>query len=139
MSTGWFIGIREVLKIIISAPGRDQGVTRCTVTLRIPWVPTGTRVLKKKMAEAPPVSVNEKKFIENALRKGIRVDGRKALTMRKLQIQFGRKAGTVEVSLGKTRVFSACSADVVKPYPVRKNKTYTLVAGFVGGLDYSQD
>ncbi|GAB5364880.1 hypothetical protein AAMO2058_001008100 [Amorphochlora amoebiformis] len=76
------------------------------------------------MAEAPPVSVNEKKFIENALRKGIRVDGRKALTMRKLQIQFGRKAGTVEVSLGKTRVFSACSADVVKPYPDRPSEGF---------------
>jgi exosome complex component RRP45 len=68
---------------------------------------------------AAPVSNNERDFIVRALRKGLRVDGRGASKTRNIKITFGRKAGSVEVQIGRTRVMAATTADVVKPYPDR--------------------
>lgn len=60
--------------------------------------------------EAEP-SLNERQFVTQALKEGLRLDGRELDQYRKLELTFGEQYGVVEVSLGKTKcVFSTiCS------------------------------
>ena len=48
-------------------------------------------------------SLNERNFVLEALREGIRVDGRQLDAFRDVQITFGDDLGAVSVELGKTR------------------------------------
>lgn len=52
--------------------------------------------------EAEP-SLNERKFVEQALQEGLRLDGRNLDQFRKLELKFGDQYGVADVALGKTR------------------------------------
>eukprot|EP00466_Bigelowiella_natans_P003201 jgi/Bigna1/131215/aug1.13_g5923 len=78
-------------------------------------------------SEAPPVSTNECQFIYKALASNLRVDGRKPMKMRRVKIKFLRKSGAVEVSIGKTRVLAATTADIVKPWPDRPSEGFLRI------------
>jgi len=52
--------------------------------------------------EAEP-SLNERQFVTQALKEGLRLDGRQLDQYRKLELTFGDQYGVVEVSLGKTK------------------------------------
>lgn len=46
--------------------------------------------MEQRLANSLTITVNEKKFIENALVSDIRVDGRRPFDYRNLTIRFGR-------------------------------------------------
>lgn len=63
-----------------------------------------TRSLHPPSEMRPPSpSIPEKEFVVEALRKGLRLDGRAALEMRQPTLTFGPDLGWVDCSLGKTR------------------------------------
>ncbi|CAI9285296.1 unnamed protein product [Lactuca saligna] len=68
------------------------------------------------------VSVNEKKFIESALRSDLRVNGRRPFDYRKLSIIFRREDGSLEIQLGQTRVMGFVTGQLVQPYQERPNE-----------------
>eukprot|EP01018_Ginkgo_biloba_P018278 Gb_25376 [translate_table: standard] len=74
------------------------------------------------MANAPRLTSNEKKFIEEALRLGQRVDGRRPFDSRRLFIKFAREDGAAEVQLGQTHVMGIVTAQVMQPYRDRPNE-----------------
>ena len=51
----------------------------------------------------PSPSIPERDFTLEALKEGLRVDGRKILEMREVELNFGTELGWVECALGKTR------------------------------------
>ena len=51
----------------------------------------------------PSPSIPEKEFVVEALKQGLRSDGRAALEMRQPTLTFGPDLGWVDCSLGKTR------------------------------------
>lgn len=51
----------------------------------------------------PSPSIAEKEFVVEALKQGLRLDGRAALEMRQPTLIFGPDLGWVDCSLGKTR------------------------------------
>lgn len=51
----------------------------------------------------PSPSIAEKEFVVEALKQGLRLDGRAALEMRQPMLRFGPDLGWVDCSLGKTR------------------------------------
>lgn len=67
------------------------------------------------------MSINEKQFIEAALRENQRIDGRTPFDFRRLVINFS-KDDSAEVQLGQTRVLAVVSAQLVQPYPDRPNE-----------------
>lgn len=66
--------------------------------------------------------MNEKKFIETALRSELRVDGRCPYDYRDLNIKFGREDGSSEVHLGQTHVLGFVTSQLVQPYRDRPNE-----------------
>ncbi|KAJ1550107.1 hypothetical protein HK096_008714, partial [Nowakowskiella sp. JEL0078] len=60
-------------------------------------------------------STNEKKFVINALKEGLRIDGRQLNDYRDIKIVFGESFGHVEILLGKTRVAAIVSGEIVRP------------------------
>ncbi|XP_073013908.1 exosome complex component RRP45A-like [Typha latifolia] len=68
------------------------------------------------------MSVNEKKFIEEAILADLRVDGRRPFDFRRLTIKFGREDGSSEVQLGETHVMGYVTAQLVQPYRDRPNE-----------------
>eukprot|EP01132_Coremiostelium_polycephalum_P002139 gene2139-2637_t len=46
--------------------------------------------------------------------------------MRSLKIQFGKSYGSVEVQLGRTRVYTAITSEIVEPKPERPNEGFYL-------------
>ena len=48
-------------------------------------------------------STNEKQFILEALKQGLRLDGRDFDSFRPLELEFGREYGLADIRLGKTR------------------------------------
>lgn len=71
------------------------------------------------MAKGIEVSTNEGTFVLEALKQGIRTDGRKLDELRKVSITLGDEYGYVDVSLGHTRVVCRISAEIVTPYEDR--------------------
>ncbi|KAF8477141.1 ribosomal protein S5 domain 2-type protein [Kalaharituber pfeilii] len=71
------------------------------------------------MPREPEPSINERAFVLEALRQGLRIDGRGLDEFRKVDISFGDEYGVADVKLGKTRVITRVSAEVTKPYPDR--------------------
>ena len=56
------------------------------------------------MPREPEPSLNERAFILEALREGVRLDGRALDTFRDIEISFGEEGyGVADVTLGKTR------------------------------------
>ena len=51
----------------------------------------------------PSPSIPEKEFVVEALKQGLRLDGRAVLEMRQPTLTFGPDLGWVDCSLGKTR------------------------------------
>ncbi|BFZ62497.1 3'-5'-exoribonuclease [Saitoella coloradoensis] len=62
-------------------------------------------------------SISERNFVLDALRQGLRVDGRAVDQTRDLEITFGDEYGNVDVRMGKTRVLARISAEIAQPYP----------------------
>eukprot|EP00871_Galdieria_phlegrea_P005787 jgi/Galph1/696/GphlegSOOS_G5521.1 len=62
-----------------------------------------------------PISTVERNFILEALKAGIRVDGRKIEEARHVSFDFGTRYGTVIARLGKTKVLATATAQVVEP------------------------
>uniref|UniRef100_A0A6B2L532 Exosome complex component RRP45 n=1 Tax=Arcella intermedia TaxID=1963864 RepID=A0A6B2L532_9EUKA len=61
------------------------------------------------------VSANEKTFILNALTQNQRIDGRHLMDYRNIKLAFGSEYGTLQVQLGKTRVYVVTSCEVIEP------------------------
>lgn len=55
------------------------------------------------MAKGIEISVNENDFVLEALKQGIRVDGRKLDQFRDVDITLGDEYGYVDVKMGKTK------------------------------------
>ena len=70
------------------------------------------------------LSTNEKKFITEAAQQGCRIDGRGLYDYRKLLINFMKKRGQVEVSLGDSLVFCSTEINIEKPYNDRPNEGF---------------
>lgn len=64
------------------------------------------------MPQEAKLSVNERTFILQALREGIRLDGRSLDAYRDIQLSFGQEHGAVDVKLGKTRSVSPSSSAI---------------------------
>ncbi|OAA67993.1 exosome subunit rrp45 [Niveomyces insectorum RCEF 264] len=64
-------------------------------------------------------SLNERAFIHQALRDGLRLDGRGFEDYRPVALAFGDEYGVADVQLGNTRVFAKASAEVTVPYADR--------------------
>ncbi|OWB77529.1 hypothetical protein B5S32_g1698 [[Candida] boidinii] len=72
------------------------------------------------MAKSYEISTNERDFILEALKQGLRLDSRKLLQMRELDIKLDEKEfGVVEISLGKTKLYIRVSSEIVQPYEDR--------------------
>lgn len=55
------------------------------------------------MPQEAQISVNERAFIQDALKEQIRLDGRAFDAFRALHLTFGDEYGVADVQLGKTR------------------------------------
>ena len=55
------------------------------------------------MPREAELTLNERDFVLEALREGLRVDGRGLHDYRAVDLQFGDEYGQTEVKLGKTR------------------------------------
>ncbi|OZJ02408.1 hypothetical protein BZG36_04859 [Bifiguratus adelaidae] len=73
------------------------------------------------------VSTNEREFVLEALRSGIRVDGRKPLGLRTVDIDIGADYGHVNVRLGKTQAMVQVMAEIVAPYPDRPTEGQVII------------
>ncbi|KAG2158010.1 ribosomal protein S5 domain 2-type protein [Suillus bovinus] len=67
----------------------------------------------------PSPSIPEKKFVYDALKQSLRLDGRDMLDFRTPTFTFGPELGWVECAMGKTRVIAQLDAKMVKPLPER--------------------
>jgi len=65
------------------------------------------------------LSINERDFILQSLREGLRVDGRQYDQYRPVDVLFGEQYGAVDVRIGKTKVAVRISCEVTIPYPDR--------------------
>lgn len=65
------------------------------------------------------ISSNDETFIREALKNGLRLDGRKLDEFRDIDIAFGSRYGHVEVSLGKTKIAVKISAEIMAPFEDR--------------------
>ncbi|XP_020531561.1 exosome complex component RRP45A isoform X2 [Amborella trichopoda] len=87
--------------------------------------------MEQRLANIWRMSVNEKKFIENALLSDHRVDGRRPFDYRRLSLKFGSDDGTAEVQLGQTHVMGFVTAQLVQPYRDRPNEgTFSIFTEF---------
>ena len=55
------------------------------------------------MPREAEISLNEREFIQQALREGVRLDGRAFDEFRPLSLSFGDEDGFADVQLGKTK------------------------------------
>ncbi|CAA7400323.1 unnamed protein product [Spirodela intermedia] len=78
--------------------------------------------MEQRLANSWRMSVNDKKFIEEALLSDIRIDGRGPFEYRRLTIKFGKEDGQSEVQLGHTHVMAYVTSQLVQPYRDRPNE-----------------
>ncbi|XP_062084090.1 exosome complex component RRP45A isoform X1 [Humulus lupulus] len=78
--------------------------------------------MEQRLANTWRLTVNEKKFIENALLSDLRVDGRRPFDFRNVIITFGKEDGSAEVQLGQTHVMGFVTGRLVQPYRDRSNE-----------------
>lgn len=88
-----------------------------------------------------PVPTINRSFVQAALEKGHRLDGRKPLERRRLHIQFPDPEetsvsglGRVEVSLGKTKVLARVSAELTNPRSDRPFEGLLSITSEIGPL-----
>lgn len=88
-----------------------------------------------------PVPIANQNFINEALQKGYRLDGRKAIERRRLDIKFPDAVetgvsglGRVEVSLGKTRVLARVSAALTNPRADRPFEGLLTITSEIGPM-----
>ncbi|XP_071698724.1 exosome complex component RRP45A-like [Rutidosis leptorrhynchoides] len=87
--------------------------------------------MEHRLANTFTMTVNEKKYIENALISEIRVDGRRPFDYRNLTIKFGSEDGSSEVQLGQTQVIGFITGQLVQPYKDRPNEgTFAIYTEF---------
>jgi len=67
-------------------------------------------------------STCEKQFTVNALRRGIRQDGRQLSDYREVSFSYGTSFGHCEVCIGDTRALAQVSCEVIKPRLSRPNE-----------------
>ncbi|VDB87089.1 unnamed protein product [Peniophora sp. CBMAI 1063] len=67
----------------------------------------------------PSPSLAEKEFLFTSLEQSLRLDGRTLLEQRTPEFTFGEELGSVEVSLGRTRVIAFVEGKMVRPTPDR--------------------
>ncbi|KAI9659306.1 MAG: hypothetical protein M1821_001564 [Bathelium mastoideum] len=72
------------------------------------------------MPREAETSLNEREFLLQALREGVRLDGRAFDEFRPLGLSFGEEDGVADVQLGRTRVVVRISCEVTMPFPDRK-------------------
>ena len=72
------------------------------------------------MPTGAEISSVERNFILEALRQGVRLDGRPLDQLRPIRLDLGEEYGAATVDLGRTRVFVQVSAEVTKPLDDRK-------------------
>lgn len=69
------------------------------------------------------LSNNERAFIEDSIKEGLRIDQRQLNEFRDLEIVFvSKELGSVVVSLGNTKVFACVSCEVSTPKTSRPNE-----------------
>lgn len=68
------------------------------------------------------ISNNEARFIVQALREEQRIDGRRPFDYRPVEYKFAADDSGAEVLLGRTRVLTAVSAELVSPFADRGNE-----------------
>ncbi|XP_074264420.1 exosome complex component RRP45A-like [Silene latifolia] len=78
--------------------------------------------MEQRLANAWNMTINERNFIETALKSGIRVDDRGLMDYRDLTIEFDGEDGYSYVQLGETKVMGFVTAQLVKPYKDRPNE-----------------
>ncbi|XXG50761.1 hypothetical protein AAC387_Pa02g4698 [Persea americana] len=78
--------------------------------------------MEQRLGNSYRMTVNEKKFIEQALVSDLRVDGRRPFDYRRLTIKFGSEDGSSEVQLGQTHVMAFVTSQLVQPYRDRPNE-----------------
>lgn len=79
------------------------------------------------------LSNNEKAFVEKAIAEGLRIDKRGLDEFRNLSIVFGKKFGSVIVSLGETKVFCSVSCEISTPKTTRPNEGTIFMNVEMGG------
>ena len=70
------------------------------------------------------ISNNTRTLVASAVKSGLRLNGRKLLEQRKLQIVFDYAQEGVEVHIGNTRVFTKVSAKIVEPRKARPQEGF---------------
>ncbi|KAI0034817.1 ribosomal protein S5 domain 2-type protein [Vararia minispora EC-137] len=63
----------------------------------------------------PSPSINEKEFLFASLEQALRIDGRALFEQREPELVFGDELGSVECSLGKTRVLAIVEGKMIRP------------------------
>uniref|UniRef100_A0A336MRQ4 Exosome complex component RRP45 n=1 Tax=Culicoides sonorensis TaxID=179676 RepID=A0A336MRQ4_CULSO len=80
------------------------------------------------------VSEVENNFIQNAIKQGLRLDGRSPHEFRKLEIQFGAEYGSVFVSLGQTKVLAHVTCNITEPKAIRPNEGLLFIKVELGSM-----
>jgi exosome complex component RRP45 len=70
------------------------------------------------------LSLNEKEFLRNSLKSKLRLDGRGLLDHRNISISFGLTLGSVELSLGDTKIQSKIIYSLEEPRKERPNEGF---------------
>ncbi|XP_058070291.1 exosome complex component RRP45A-like isoform X2 [Magnolia sinica] len=78
--------------------------------------------MEQRLSNSWRMTINERKFIEQALLSDLRVDGRRLFDYRRLTVKFGREDGASEVQLGQTHVMGFVTAQLIPPYRDRPNE-----------------
>ena len=84
------------------------------------------------------ISVNEKEFLSKSLKSGLRLDGRGLLDHRNLSISFGFALGSVELSLGNTKIQSKVTATLEEPKKERPQEGFLKFKVDLSVMDYDK-
>ena len=70
------------------------------------------------------LSVNEQEFLSKSLKSGLRLDGRGLLDHRNISVSFGFSLGSIELSIGNTKVQSKVTSSLEEPKKDRPNEGF---------------
>ncbi|KAI0462492.1 hypothetical protein LJB42_003986 [Komagataella kurtzmanii] len=82
------------------------------------------------------MSTNEHQFLLKALEEGLRLDGRKPMQVRPLNIEVGPDYGQVLVTLGDAKVVVRISSEIVTPYEDRPFEGIFQVSSELDGMGH---
>ncbi|QNP97259.1 ribosomal protein S5 domain 2-type protein [Yarrowia lipolytica] len=80
------------------------------------------------------ISINDRKFLTEALKVGKRLDGRSMEEQRPMEVTFGSQFGHVELTMGKTKVVVRISAEITKPNERRPFEGIFVVHTDIGSM-----